>query len=238
MSEGAEAPHPSRWAWVRARLAWLRGGGDFAGKVVLVLLAAYLSNCIGPSIIQNNAHISAVRQAQYQLLDDYTAVAFSYQTLALNVSYFGQDGDADKLDLAFKEYNTQLPALWAKWRTLMSRANQQGQRDLSSAMCKQFNDIKQQDGEFTRQKNSLSPDWGHQHEADQQRLVDMECTISKLGADIRSQPISLDAPQEKPIVCKEALVIRPSGRHAAIGPGQRPQSACDTVEFLGTSPQP
>jgi hypothetical protein len=112
---------------------------SFVEKVVLLLLTAALSGIIIPIFInQLNAQAEqqlkireaikakneAVLQAQAKLWDEFSEVVLTYETLALDVSWYRNPLglDESRYAKAYERYSDRIVDLLSRWRALASRA--------------------------------------------------------------------------------------------------------------------
>lgn len=102
---------------------------SFIEKLSLLLLTALITGLLVPIIAKGidarRARNDAILQAQSKLLDDISETVLTYETLALDVSWFGTPGFANRglQAKAFERYSSNIPQLVARWRTLASRAH-------------------------------------------------------------------------------------------------------------------
>ena len=101
---------------------------SFVEKVALLLLTALLSGLIVPLVISSlqatRTRSEAILQAQAKLLEDVSETILTYETLALDVSWF-KTKTAQNEDLhqkAFAKYSERVVDLVAKWRAQAARA--------------------------------------------------------------------------------------------------------------------
>jgi hypothetical protein len=107
----------------RMTLMRVLGSESFVEKVALLLATAVLSGFLIPYVVstmqRTRARSDAIAASQRQLLDDLAETILTYQTLALDVSWYRTSGVKDLAihERAFTRYNDRFVDLLATWRT-------------------------------------------------------------------------------------------------------------------------
>ena len=124
MSADQEVPAISK----RARLIRLLTGAYFVQRAILLILAALLSGLVVPlifkSIDQSRERQQFIYRAQSQLFSDVSEVLLTYETLALDVSWYGTK-DARNPELqrkAFSKYSDRMVEIQTKLALQSARA--------------------------------------------------------------------------------------------------------------------
>jgi hypothetical protein len=192
---------------------------SFVQKVVLLLLTAILTATIAPLIVhyinfgaeqrqkdlettrareyeERQKAIEAMRgkqeailKAQSKLLDDVAEVLFTYETLALDVSWFGtkRAKNAELQKKAFERYNERIVDLLSRWRALASKAQTLTSPAVSESIRSFLNRVfEEQDGPLNRlyRHNASDEEWDQQHEKSIKMLGDANHIISKMAEDL------------------------------------------------------
>ena len=185
---------------------------SFIEKVAVLLVTAVLSGIFVPLIVSTinskNQQLQkerdaaktkqeALLQSRIKLLDDFSEVAITLETLALDVSWF-ESPNAKNKDLAgvtFQRYSDRSVDLVTKWRVLSSRSrllasgNDCGDR-MDALLLRIFRD---QDGPMNRLHNDHASDelWAKQHEINIQMLGEtnnmIEGLADSLGLPVRKR---------------------------------------------------
>jgi hypothetical protein len=110
------SPPPSRWHKIRRVLT----GAYFVQRALLLILAALLSGLVVPLIFktidQSRERQQVLYRAQSKLFDDVSETLLTYQTLALDVSWYGMP-EARNPELqrkAFEKYSERVGELTSK----------------------------------------------------------------------------------------------------------------------------
>ena len=178
----------------------------FIEKTLLLLLTVGLSGLAIPYILnrfnaadtarqkllaESKALQEAIIQAQSNLLNDFSEVVLIYETLALDVSWFGtpsaQNGELQKK--AFALYNEQIVDLVSKWRILASRAQTLASPEISQKILNFLDQkvFKEQDTPLVSlyNNNASAPDkWQKQHDINKRILSEANQLIAELAEDM------------------------------------------------------
>jgi len=131
----------------------------------------------------------AVFHARLALLNEFSEMLLTYQTLALDVSWYRTSGVNDLAlhQRAYSRYSERIVALFATWRVLTSRAQLLAGHDISNLMetfiAKVFQD---QDSPMVQLHNAKASatEWDAQHERNMQMLGAANDLILKLGTSM------------------------------------------------------
>lgn len=167
---------------------------SFVEKLSLLLLTALISGALIPIVLKSvdarSARNEAILQAQSKLLDDISETVLTYETLALDVSWFGTPGFTNKelQEQAFQRYSSTVPQLVARWRTLASRAYGIAPPGLGT----QLEDLllvifEKQDSPTVELYNAdaTAAQWQSQHRMNVELLAQCNRTISNFAAMMR-----------------------------------------------------
>jgi len=98
-------------------------------KIFLLLLTAIITGLLVPyisnTIQSKRSKNERILQAQSKFLDDITTVMLTYETLALDVSWYKQEQnnyDSMMYHNAVKRYTDRVVDLFAQWRIQLARA--------------------------------------------------------------------------------------------------------------------
>lgn len=179
--------------------------GEWIEKIGLLLITAMISGVAVPLIMKiisarleesrkrvesTRIRNQAITSAQVKLLEEFSEVALSYETLALDVSWFGCAGSENR-DLqkkAFERYNDRLVDLHTRWRTLLIRSRLLTSEETYQTMTKVFEEtLLVQDSGIVRKYNESadSASWQRQHDANQEVLAHVNDVIAALAADMK-----------------------------------------------------
>ena len=178
---------------------------SFIEKIALLLVTASLTGVIVPMIISHfnlkaserqknleflKARDSSILQSQSKLLDDAAEVILTYQTLALDVSWYKHSRGADEElhHKAFARYSEKIVELVTKWRILISRSRMLASADVSNKLQefleKTFIVQDTPIGELVRKKASTT-EWEKLHSQSEAMLVDANDLIAELAKDMK-----------------------------------------------------
>lgn len=184
----------------------------FIEKVFLLLLTVVLSGLAIPYILsrlnasdsarqqmlaESKARQEAIIQAQSDLLNDFSEVVFTYETLALDVSWYGTSfAQNDELsEKAFTRYNEQIVELVSRWRILASRAQFLASPSISEEMLDFLNQkvFQEQDKPIVRlyNQNASVEEWDRQHGENQRILEEANQLIASLATGLNLTETSL-----------------------------------------------
>jgi len=172
----------------------------FLEKAALLGLAALLSGLLAPLIINNltnkqkanegiRARDEAVLQMQAKLLDDLSEVILTYETYALDVSWFGFGAAKNKKQqvLAFTRYNERTPDLVARWRVLVARARTLTSPEVAERIDKfLLNVFEKQDTPLNKLFREESSDnlWAQRHDENIAMLREANTLISETAREL------------------------------------------------------
>jgi hypothetical protein len=177
---------------------------SFVEKVLLLLLTIILSGIIVPIIINYFTSKSAERQkaieamkskdqailqAQSNLLTDLSETILTYETLALDASWYGTEGINNKEmhQKAFLRYSDRIVDLLSKLRALASRAQTLASPAISNKINAFINKIfEEQDTPINQlyTSNASFQQWERQHEKNTEMIVEANSLISAIGNDL------------------------------------------------------
>lgn len=177
----------------RSSLIKILSSETFLEKVALLVLTAILSGAVIPLIIKSidtrREGREAVFRAQAKLYDDISEIVLTYETLALDVSWYGTPA-AKNVALqrkAFERYSERVVDLIARWRTQVSRA----QTLASPAIGKKIRDFLNdetfpQDTKLNQMWNrcGIDCDWAAQHQENVKKLGNAYALISEIAEDL------------------------------------------------------
>lgn len=184
----------------------------FIEKVFLLLLTVILSGLAIPYVLsrinasdsarqqilaESRARQEALIQAQSNLLNDFSDVVLTYETLALDVSWYGTSfaRNDELLEKSFTRYNDQLVELISKWRILASRAQVLAAPGIGEEMLIFLNQkvFLEQDEPIVRlyHQNASSAEWDRQHKANQKMLEEANQLIVHLAEGMNLTETSL-----------------------------------------------
>jgi hypothetical protein len=167
---------------------------SFVEKTFLLVLTAVLSGVIIPLVIKSTdearAGRAAISRAQEKLFDDVSEVVLTYQTLALDVSYFGTKAvqNPEMQKRAFERYNERVVDLVAKWRVQISRAQTLASASVASKIDGMLTEVfKVQDSPIVAAWSKCGVDcaWEEQHQENERMLGRANALIAELAADLK-----------------------------------------------------
>jgi len=203
---------------------------SFVEKVALLLLTAILTAVMAPLIVHYinfrdeqkqkaiettkareyevaqkaveamRAKEDSILKAQSKLLDDVAEVILSYETLALDVSWFGtkRTTNADLQKRAFERYNDRVIDLVSRWRALASKAQTLTSPAISDAIGAFLNRVfVEQDGPLVRLygRKASGEEWDQQHEKNVTMLREANHLISEMAKDLGLVKTALYGPR-------------------------------------------
>jgi hypothetical protein len=166
---------------------------SFWEKIALLVATAILSGLVIPLVIrytdEARARQSAVSQAQEQLYLDVSKTILTYQTLVLDVSWFGtpQGRNNDMQKQAFARYNERVVDLVADWRVHIARAKTLTSREFSKLLNEFLTEVfLTQDTPTVQQwaKCNIDCDWSTQHQVNQEMLGKANDLVVELAKDL------------------------------------------------------
>lgn len=167
---------------------------SFVEKASLLLVTAVLSGVIIPLVIKSTdearAGRAAVSRAQEKLFDDVSEVVLTYQTLALDVSWFGTKAakNPEMQRRAFERYNERVVDLVAKWRVQISRAQTLTSESTASKIDGMLTEVfRVQDSPIVATWGQCGVDcaWEQQHKENERMLGRANALIAELAADLK-----------------------------------------------------
>ncbi len=155
---------------------------SFLEKLILFLVAAFswFRGVAAPAVInyvnQKAARDNARVEAQAKLLSDFSDTTFTYESLALDVSWFGSQSKNRKQNSGCSQqvHNANAPLLWAKWRLLIARANIYASSEAARQMANLFDAARKQDLTLilmSQAPGMTTDNWNDAHCSDEQTLV-------------------------------------------------------------------
>lgn len=167
--------------------------GAFWEKIVLLLATAIISGLGVPFIIkqadESRARRSAVSQAQEQLFRDVAETMLTFETLALDVSWFGVPGtqDQEHQRKAYARYNERAVDLVARWRSQAARSKTLTSPEVSKKLNSMLAEVfRTQDSPtvFLWGKCGVKCDWTEQHKQNERMLGEASRFIEELARDL------------------------------------------------------
>ncbi len=162
-------------------------------KIILLMVTTILTGVMIPLIVGNlqkkQSRDDAILQAQAQLLDDISTTILTYETLALDVSWFkskeGKDDSSYKA--AYKRYNERAVDLVAQWRAYAARA----QTLVSPSVSKRIMDFlgrvfSEQDTPMIalHREGAEGAPWNEQHATNMRMLDEASRLIVEIAQDL------------------------------------------------------
>ena len=177
---------------------------SFVEKAALLLLTVILSGIAVPLAVNwLNAHdaerkkfsdIAKAKEdanivARHALLNDFSDVLLTYETLALDLSWYRTTGVNDRAlhEKAYARYTDRVVELFTKWRVLTSRAQILADPGISKRMESFLKDVfAKQDTPLTQLHTSKAStaEWEAQHIKSESMLGEANKLISDLGAQM------------------------------------------------------
>jgi hypothetical protein len=183
----------------------------FIEKVAILLLTALLTGLLTPLIITyfnaraleqqkeleaRKARDNSILQAQAKLLDDAADVILTYETLALDVSWYKylQGANEELHRKAFERYSERIPDLVARWRSLISRSKTLASPAISDKLDEFLKAVfAEQDTPINAligKKASVS-DWEKMHDKSREMLNRANDLIEDLANDMKLSKTNL-----------------------------------------------
>jgi hypothetical protein len=187
-SSGALAPSSKRNSILRTL-----SSESFIEKASLLVLTAILSGLLVPLVVRSVDRAregkEAVWRAQARLFDELSETILTYETLALDVSWYGtRDArNAEMQKRAFERYSERVVDLVAKWRSQHSRAQTLASPQIASKIDRFLTTV------FRRQDTPLNSlwstcgvkcDWQTQHDESERVLREANALIAEIGNDL------------------------------------------------------
>jgi hypothetical protein len=177
----------------------------FIEKVAILLLTVILTGVLIPLIINHfsaraaerqkelearKARDTSILQAQAKLLDDAADVILTYETLALDVSWYKyHEGANEEMHRkAFERYSERVPDLVARWRSLVSRSKTLASPAISDQLDGFLQTVfAEQDTPINALvgKKVSGSEWEKMHEKSRQMLKHANNLIEDLARDMR-----------------------------------------------------
>jgi len=177
---------------------------SFLEKVALLLLTAVLSGFLLPyAIARYNNGVAArlkaadlarakndsIVQAQSKLVEDFANVVFTYETLAVDVSWYKTGaGKDDKLyQKAYERYSDKIVDLLSTWRSLSARSQTLTSPSVSSKInAFQLRVFAEQDTPMSRlnRRDASTKEWEEQHLRNEQMLGEAHALVSEIMDDV------------------------------------------------------
>jgi hypothetical protein len=166
---------------------------SFVEKAVLLLLTAILSGFLIPAILKSadvaREKREAVARAQSTLLEDLSETILAYETLALDVSWYGTMAARDTAmqRKAYERYSERVVDLVARWRAQSARAQTLASRDVAAKTDSFLVEA------FTKQDTPINAMWStchtscawqSQHDQSVAMLAAANRLISELSVDL------------------------------------------------------
>ncbi|WP_218510257.1 hypothetical protein, partial [Variovorax sp. dw_308] len=184
--EGISKPdsRPSPFAVVRS--------DTFKEKALLLLLTAVLSGVCVPWVVKSideaRESRAAVSRAQAKLFDDISETILTYETLVLDVSWFGtkEAKNAEMQRKAFERYSEKVVELVAKWRAQASRAQTLASKSTAAKLDKLLERVFFKQDTPTNKLWTCDRDcnWQKQHEENIRMLGEANRIIEDLARDL------------------------------------------------------
>lgn len=165
----------------------------FLEKVALLVLTAILSGAVVPLIIKSidtrREGREAVFRAQAKLYDEISEIVLTYETLALDVSWYGTSKvkNVALQTKAYERYSERVVDLIARWRAQISRAQTLASPDISNKIRVFLNDeALAQDSTMNQMWSTCRTncDWAAQHQHNIGELGRAYTLISEIAKDL------------------------------------------------------
>lgn len=163
-------------------------------KVVLLILTALLTGIVIPLVIKSvegvRAQNEAASRAKAKLFEDVSEIVLTYESLMLDVSWFGTSvaANSEMQKKAFERYTERAVDLTAKWRVQISRARAY----VSPTIANKLNDLltvafNEQDTPVYEmwRRCGHKCDWDAQHNRSIKVLGQASAAISELVSDLQ-----------------------------------------------------
>jgi hypothetical protein len=180
---------------VSARLLSALTSESFIEKAALLLLTALLTGLIIPLIVKS-IEASRIRseanlQAQYRLIDDLSEAILTFETLVLDVSWYGTQWANNKgmQEKAFERYSERVVELASRIRTLASRARFLVSPDVGSKIEAFLSKVMflEQDTPINQLYNKTSQqqwEWDEMHKKNEDMASEAYTLISEVANDM------------------------------------------------------
>jgi hypothetical protein len=165
----------------------------FVQRALLLVLAAILSGLVVPVVFKSvdaaRENQIYVQRAQSKLFDDYSEALITYETLALDVSYYGI-AEVKNVALqrkAFEKYSERVTELHAKMHILASRAQTLTSKNISKKMSDFMGAIYEtQDGPIIKNWSLCAEkcDWDQLHSSSMATGAKAKALIAELASDL------------------------------------------------------
>jgi|SRR5215831_4915195 len=165
-------------------------------KIFLLLLTAIITGLLVPyisnTIQSKRSKNERILQAQSKFLDDITTVMLTYETLALDVSWYKQEQnnyDSMMYHNAVKRYTDRVVDLFAQWRIQLARARSLVPAKESDTLQYFFRSVLQkQDVDLTGLYTNIratSDKWKEMHLLSEGYLAEANDLISEVASDLK-----------------------------------------------------
>jgi hypothetical protein len=163
----------------------------FLGILVMMAINYYsIKETLRQQTIEANKIRDAARlQAQYRFLDEVSNTLLTYETLALDISWFKtqQPKNHELFQKALARYNERIVDLIAKWRTLVSRAQTLASPDISGKLAAFLKRVlAEQDTPINQLygTNAVAEKWEEQHRKNEAMLDAANQLIAQISEDL------------------------------------------------------
>jgi hypothetical protein len=177
---------------------------SFAEKAALLILTALLSSLAFPFALATydaraterqkrtdlkRAKDDSILQAQKKLVDDFATVIFTYETLALDVSWYKTKKGRDEIlyRKAYTRYSERVPDLLSSWRSLNARSRTLTSPSISTKLNDfQISVFENQDTPMNQlnQRAATEDEWSVQHRRNGEMLTKADALITDTMNDI------------------------------------------------------
>ena len=167
--------------------------GSFLEKAFLLILTAVLSGVAVPQVVKSidaaREGRAAVARAQAKLFDDISETVLTYETLALDVSWFGTRAarNQELQRKAFERYSERMVELTARWRIQASRAQTLASPQVAEKIAGLLHKV------FIRQDTPMNTmwsscgakcDWEQLHVENERMLGEANMLIAEVAKDL------------------------------------------------------
>jgi hypothetical protein len=166
---------------------------SFLEKAYLLVLTVMLTGIVVPLVVKSvdasRERRAAITSAQSKLFDDLSETILTYETLALDVSWFGTSTTANvqMQKKAFERYNERTTELTAKWRILAARSRTLTSPIVANKINTMLSDVfMEQDTPMLSMWNRCNDtcDWGDQHRKNEMMTGKANALIAELAVDL------------------------------------------------------
>jgi hypothetical protein len=188
----------------RTSLRKILSSESFIEKVALLLITVIISGLAIPLVLayynnsalerQKNSDFArtraeAVSAAQTKLVEDLSSTIFSYETLALDASWYNTatGKDVDLAAKAYDRYAANTVDLISKWRALQARAKTLASPAISQKIAAfQIRMFAQQDTPMVvlHRKGGTEEQWAAQHRKNEEMLAEADSLIAEIMTDL------------------------------------------------------